>query len=701
MFAAQRDQAHDRARVDQRRQRRRRRAPLTSPRTRSGPFDAAIVLGDLAGAHDALALRRALLRRLRLSAVAAAAHARRRDHAARPASTPGAPSVLGQLRPPGVPAAAGRAGAARRRRRFPRCSCRSRANAARRRATPVSAQRLEAFGRGVLSAVYALDAAPDISAAMQTGVLVQRQTIPEWALRLLVGTLLLGPLAIAVDGLARAAPPARAGRRAGAVGAGLRAAVPARRAVRAPARPARSTAAAPLPRRRCRVRCPFDGAGRRARVAATVLVLALAWLLWPRGDCAGWGLTVAPGLRCRRRSRCARAGRLSVVVWALNPYTALLLVPGAAPVALIASPRAAPAPAGRARPGRARARAARAAARLLRRTSSGSARATLRGRPCCCSPAGTSAYPLQRCGASPLDAPWPRLCLPSHRPCQRPSPGWAIERGSRFAVRGPTRGRDRSAAPSRPCDGSCERCRTGVSHRDRPSEHAGRLARGSRRAGPRGALARALALALIVIGALALVDAGVTLVWQEPFSAPVRQTAAGSSQRARCARSNAPPPTPVERHALASAARRAPADRLPRARARTPRRRRGRGGADRDPADRGELRGGQGHRHRRPEERAGHLPETRFPGVAGTTAIAGHRTTYLAPFRHIDSLRARQPNPAAHALRALHLHGHRPAGGLAQRRQCRDRATSAIRGSCCRRARRCSAPPNACSCSRC
>ena len=35
----------------------------------------------------------------------------------------------------------------------------------------------------------------------------------------------------------------------------------------------------------------------------------------------------------------------------------------------------------------------------------------------------------------------------------------------------------------------------------------------------------------------------------------------------------------------------------------------------------------------------GIYPETSFPGVAGTTAIAGHRTTYLAPFRHIDSLR--------------------------------------------------------------
>jgi sortase A len=34
----------------------------------------------------------------------------------------------------------------------------------------------------------------------------------------------------------------------------------------------------------------------------------------------------------------------------------------------------------------------------------------------------------------------------------------------------------------------------------------------------------------------------------------------------------------------------------------------------------------------------GHYPETAMPGQGRTIAIAGHRTTYLAPFRHIDSL---------------------------------------------------------------
>jgi sortase A len=42
------------------------------------------------------------------------------------------------------------------------------------------------------------------------------------------------------------------------------------------------------------------------------------------------------------------------------------------------------------------------------------------------------------------------------------------------------------------------------------------------------------------------------------------------------------------------------------------------------------------------ESGPGVYPETNFPGVPGTTAIAGHRTTYLAPFRHIDSLRPGQ-----------------------------------------------------------
>jgi sortase A len=39
------------------------------------------------------------------------------------------------------------------------------------------------------------------------------------------------------------------------------------------------------------------------------------------------------------------------------------------------------------------------------------------------------------------------------------------------------------------------------------------------------------------------------------------------------------------------------------------------------------------------EKGPGHYPSSALPGLGRTVAIAGHRTTYLAPFRHIDSLR--------------------------------------------------------------
>ncbi len=39
----------------------------------------------------------------------------------------------------------------------------------------------------------------------------------------------------------------------------------------------------------------------------------------------------------------------------------------------------------------------------------------------------------------------------------------------------------------------------------------------------------------------------------------------------------------------------------------------------------------------------GHYPQTPFPGQPGTVGVAGHRTTYLAPFRHIDSMKRGDP----------------------------------------------------------
>jgi sortase A len=43
------------------------------------------------------------------------------------------------------------------------------------------------------------------------------------------------------------------------------------------------------------------------------------------------------------------------------------------------------------------------------------------------------------------------------------------------------------------------------------------------------------------------------------------------------------------------------------------------------------------------EEGPGHYPQTALPGMGQTVAIAGHRTTYLAPFRFLNDLRRGDP----------------------------------------------------------
>jgi sortase A len=150
---------------------------------------------------------------------------------------------------------------------------------------------------------------------------------------------------------------------------------------------------------------------------------------------------------------------------------------------------------------------------------------------------------------------------------------------------------------------------------------------------------RLLAFALMGLGALALIDAGVTLVWQEPFTAlyaKIRQDHLSGALHAieRAA------PTPLERRTLAT---------LPTERTRIAflageleHHARSGGAVGRivipgigasyvivKGTGTEELKGGPGI-----------YANTGFPGVSPTTAIAGHRTTYLAPFRHIDSLHA-------------------------------------------------------------
>jgi len=193
----------------------------------------------------------------------------------------------------------------------------------------------------VLIAVDALDSGPDVPSAMQTGLLLAPKMIPAWALRLLVGTLLLPPLIVVADGLARARRRRLAVARwslwtllcatpfmAAALFAFLLGVVGIIGA--APGEPIAPDALS-------------FGASSATTVVAVLLVLALAWLLWPM-------LVRRLGLSARPASDAAGVGMLLVllalalVVWIANPVAALLLLPGVHLWLLIASPELRPRP---------------------------------------------------------------------------------------------------------------------------------------------------------------------------------------------------------------------------------------------------------------------------------------------------------------------------------------------------------------------
>jgi hypothetical protein len=67
----------------------------------------------------------------------------------------------------------------------------------------VSANRLQNFGKAVLSSIYALDEAPNIAPSFAARVSLGHKLLPGWAVRLLALALLLPPLLVGVDALAR------------------------------------------------------------------------------------------------------------------------------------------------------------------------------------------------------------------------------------------------------------------------------------------------------------------------------------------------------------------------------------------------------------------------------------------------------------------------------------------------------------------
>lgn len=160
-----------------------------------------------------------------------------------------------------------------------------------------------------------------------------------------------------------------------------------------------------------------------------------------------------------------------------------------------------------------------------------------------------------------------------------------------------------------------------------------------RRRGGAVALGRALSTVLILTGALLIADAVVTVLWQEPVSAlysKLRQ----NSLNGDLSTLERTGPTPLEVTALGHM--RDQGRRIAFL-ARELERRAGEGsavGRIRIPRIHASFVVVKGTSTADLEGGPGIYPQTRFPGVPGTTAIAGHRTTYLAPFRHIDQLRS-------------------------------------------------------------
>ncbi len=149
---------------------------------------------------------------------------------------------------------------------------------------------------------------------------------------------------------------------------------------------------------------------------------------------------------------------------------------------------------------------------------------------------------------------------------------------------------------------------------------------------------RLMSTVLIIAGGLLLLDAGLTVVWQEPVSAVYGRINQGQLDGDLEKLETAPLPS-LERRALqtlpdprkkmaflARSLKRKAKDGDAVARIRIPRIGAHYVVVDGTQAD--DLRKGPGL-----------YEQTPFPGAGGTTAIAGHRTTYGAPFRKVDQLR--------------------------------------------------------------
>ncbi len=151
-------------------------------------------------------------------------------------------------------------------------------------------------------------------------------------------------------------------------------------------------------------------------------------------------------------------------------------------------------------------------------------------------------------------------------------------------------------------------------------------------------LIRDVSSVLIISGTLLILDAAITLIWQEPVTAVIAQIRQGQVDKRFLSFQSAPLSVP-DRRALVTLHK--PTDRLAFL-ARREQRQIHIGDAIGHiliPRIGASYTIVQGDDDLSLQKGPGHYPDTALPGLHRTVAIAGHRTTYLAPFRHIDALR--------------------------------------------------------------
>jgi sortase A len=152
-------------------------------------------------------------------------------------------------------------------------------------------------------------------------------------------------------------------------------------------------------------------------------------------------------------------------------------------------------------------------------------------------------------------------------------------------------------------------------------------------------LIRDISSILILSGLLLCLDAGVTLIWQEPVTAAIGMVLRSQVDKSYLSYRTAPLSSTDTQALSQIGSLSARISYLAR--------------RERDQVKVGDAIGQidipkightynivQGTDTQSLEEGPGHYPSTAFPGMGQTVGVAGHRTTYLAPFRFINELHA-------------------------------------------------------------